>query len=253
MRIEVLGCCGGAAPGCRTTSLLINDTVALDAGALAEALTIERQLEVRSVVLTHGHADHVLTLPFFVDNVVSRGGGPVDVHASATTIASVREHLFNDVVWPDFTRIPDRSRPVLRFHGIEAGETLEVGGVRLTAIPVNHSVPTLGFLIEEEGRAVLWSADTGPTWELWRVANRTPGLEALFVEVSFANDEQPLAEISDHLTPLALQRELEKLERPVPIWVHHLKPGSAGAIREELQGLLRSDLKVLRDGEILAF
>ena len=63
MKIEVLGASGSASKGCRLTSLLINDTIALDAGSLAQTLTIERQEAVRSILLTHSHLDHTLGLP----------------------------------------------------------------------------------------------------------------------------------------------------------------------------------------------
>lgn len=253
MKIEVLGCFGGEALRCRTTCLLINDTIAIDAGSLAQMLPIERQLAVRAVVLTHAHADHTRSLPFFVENVHAAGGAAIDLHASQPTLDSLGRHLFNGDCWPDFTGIPDLRSPAVRFRPLAVGEPLEIEGVRLTPVPVNHSAGALGLLIEQAGKAVLWSSDTGPTEELWRLANTTRDLQAVWIETSFPNADQELANLSRHLTPATLRREIDKLERQVPLFVHHLKPGRVEAILGELERLAVRGLEPLRQGEIYTF
>lgn len=253
MKIEVLGCFGGEAPGCRTTCLLINDSLAIDAGSLAQALPIERQVEVRSVVLTHAHADHTRSLPFFVENVHAAGGEAVDLYASQPTLDCLDRHLFNGACWPDFTGIPDRHTPALRLCPLAVDAPIEVEGVRLTPVAVDHSAGTVGLLIEQAGRAVLWSSDTGPTTALWRKANATPDLQAIWVETSFPDAEQELADLSMHLTPATLRQEIDKLERPIPLLVHHMKPGRIDTIRGELERLAVAGLEPLEQGEIYTF
>lgn len=253
MKIEVLGCYGGEAAGYRTTSLLVNDTIAIDAGSLAQVLPIERQLAVRSVVITHPHADHTCSLPFFVENVHAGGIDSVDLHASASTLDCLGRHLFNGACWPDFTGIPDRRIPVVRFRALTSGLPVEIDGVRLTPVPVDHSVETFGLLIEQDGQGVLWSSDTGPTDELWRVANATPDLRAVWIETSFPNSEQALADLSRHLTPATLRQEIEKLERRIPIRVHHFKPRHVATILADLERLGIDDLEPLRQGETYRF
>jgi len=253
MKIEVLGCYGGEALRCRTPCLLINDTIAIDAGSLAQRLPIERQMAVRAVVLTHAHADHTGSLPFFVENVHAGGGATVDLHASLPTLDHLGRHLFNGVCWPDFSGIPDVRSPAVRFRPLVVGEPLEIEGVRLTPVPVNHSDGAVGLLIEQAGKALLWSSDTGPTEEIWRVANATPGLQAVWIETSFPNADQHLADLSRHLTPATLRREIDKLERQVPLCVHHMKPGRVETILGELERLAIPGLEPLRQGEIYTF
>ena len=253
MQLEVLGSFGGESLDCRMTCLLINGEVVLDAGSLSQALPIERQVGVRSIVLTHSHMDHTNALPFFIENVYGKGDGAIDIYASAPTTFAIRKNLFNNATWPDFTRLPNHLLPAVRFHEIEAERPFTVAGVTFTPIPVSHTVPTFGFLVEQGGRSFLWSSDTGPTQRLWEVANRTAGLEALMVDTSFDNSMQQIADVSLHLTPATLVRELEKLEREVPVLLHHLKPPCVEAIHREIAALGRSDLSFLEQGRIYDF
>lgn len=253
MRIRVLGSYGGESRDCRTTCLLINEALALDAGSLTRILTLDQQLAVRTIVLSHSHVDHTCCLPFFVENVYSTTETPIDVYAGKATIAAVRDHLFNDAAWPDFTRLPSDRSPALRFHEIAAGVAFELAGVRLTPIPVNHPVPTFGFLLEGEAGSVLWSSDTGPTAELWKVANAAADLRAVCLDTSFDNALQTVADASGHLTPRALERELAKLERRVPVLLHHLKPPSVARIHDEVLRLGNPDLGFLEQGESYDF
>src|SRR6188768_2445423 len=151
MKIEILGSYGGESVDCRMTCLLLNETVALDAGSLSQVLSIERQQKIQSIVLTHSHMDHTSSLPFFIENVFGKLREAVDVYASPATIYALRRHLFNNDTWPDFTRLPNHLLPVVRFHDLEEEVPVVIGGVRFTPISVNHLVPTFGFLIENDG------------------------------------------------------------------------------------------------------
>lgn len=248
MHLDVLGGYGGESRDCRMTCLLINGGIALDAGSLSQALPVESQGKVRSIVLTHSHMDHTNSLPFFIENVYGQGAGAIDIYASAPTIYSIRKYLFNNATWPDFTRLPNHLLPAVRFHEIEAEKPFAVDGVTFTPIPVNHTIPTFGYLLEQNGRAVLWSSDTGPTQRLWDVANRTAGLQAVMLDTSFDSSMQEIADVSLHLTPRTLPAELAKLERDVPVLLHHLKPPCIEAIHREVAALGRSDLGFLEQG-----
>jgi len=249
MHIQVLGCYGGETLGLRMTCLLIENGIALDAGSLAEALPVERQVGVRSIVLTHSHMDHTASIPFFVENVYGAVEEAIDIYASGATIYSLRRHLFNNATWPDFTRIPNHLLPAVRFIELEDEVPTTIDGVTFTPIPVHHLVPTYGFLIEKGGASVLWSSDTGPTRRLWEIANRTPNLKAVCLETSFDNSLQQVADVSQHLTPQTLEVELEKLEKDVPVYLHHLKPACVEPIREEVAALGNPNLRFLEQGE----
>lgn len=253
MLIQVLGGYGGESLECRMTCLLINGTIALDAGSLSQALPIERQVGVHSIVLTHSHMDHTNSLPFFIENVFGKTERPIDIHASPATVYAIRKHLFNNDTWPDFTRLPNHLVPVLRFHEKEAEVPFVIDGVRFTPIPVDHLVPTYGFLIEQNGAAVLWSSDTGPTQRFWEIANRTPNLRAVCIETSFDNGLQEIADVSFHLTPQTLEVELRKLEKKVPVLLHHLKPTCVERIKQEVKQLRNPDLEFLEQGKEYKF
>ena len=253
MEIEVLGSHGGESPECRLTCLLIEGSVALDAGSLTQALPIERQVEVHSILLSHSHMDHTSALPFFIENVYGRAAEAIDLYASEATIYAIRKYLFNNATWPDFTRLPNHLLPAVRFHEIRSGEPVEIDGVRFTPIPVDHLVPTHGFLIEKDGAAVLWSSDTGPTQKLWEVANRTRNLKAVCVDTSFDNSLQRVADLSLHLTPQTLEEELRKLKVDVPVLLHHLKPPCIERIHEEVEALGNPSVGFLEQGRTYRF
>jgi ribonuclease BN (tRNA processing enzyme) len=231
------------------TCLLVNDTIALDAGSLSQALSIERQVGVRTILLSHSHMDHTNSLPFFIENVFGKTAGAIDVYASPATIYALRKYLFNNATWPDFTRLPNHLVPVVQFHELESEVPVVIDGVKFTPIPVDHLVPTHGFLIEQDGSAVLWSSDTGPTLRFWEIANRTPNLKALCIDTSFDNSLQQIADVSLHLTPRTLEAELRKLQKRVPVLLHHLKPPCVARIREEVHGLCNPDLEFLEQGK----
>jgi ribonuclease BN (tRNA processing enzyme) len=141
----------------------------------------------------------------------------------------------------------------LRLREFEDERRFRLGDVLLTPIPVAHAVPTHGLLIESGGVAVLWSSDTGPTERLWEWANRTPNLKALCLDVSFSNAMQAVADESGHHTPQTLARELQKLEREVPVFLHHLKPGFADLIRSEVAELGLPFVSFLEQGRRYTF
>lgn len=253
MRIEVLGSFGGQSATCRTTCLLINGEVALDAGSLAESLPIERQRRVGTIVLSHSHMDHTNSLPFFVENVYDTEAAEIVIWASRATIYALRKYLFNNDAWPDFTRLPNNLLPAVRFRPFTDEEPVPVDGVRFTPVPVDHRVPTHGFLVEQNGSAVLWSSDTGPTVRFWEIANQTPNLKAVCIETSFDDSMREVAELSQHLTPASLRGELRKLERDVPVYLHHLKPPCIERIHSQVAALGDPRIRFLEQGRTYEF
>jgi cAMP phosphodiesterase len=252
MKMRVLGCYGGELPKHRTTCFLIDGALALDAGALTASLSLEELLRVEDVVVSHSHLDHVKDLPLLVDLLVGRRRRPVTVHASTACARSLRRHLFNDQLWPDFTRIPSRSRPVLEIRPFRPGEAFRVGRYRVLPIPVSHPVESCGFVVSDGKAAFGLSGDTGPTDLLWKVFNSDPGLKTIILETSFPNELQSLADISGHLTPATLKLELEKLHKRegARLFFYHLKPAFVGQVKRELRDLGIAG-RVLKSGDEL--
>lgn len=221
------------------TSFLVDGQVAIDAGAITRALTIEEQRLVRHVLITHTHMDHTNTLPFLIENSFGSSEEPVSIFCTKRVLAGVRRHLFNNDTWPDFTRIPNHLYPSLRFEEIAIEEPFTIdnlpnGPLEVMAVEVNHIVPTTGLLFRQGSSSVIFTSDTGPTSRIWEVANATEDLAALITEVSFPNRMQDVADVSLHLTPQSLREELSKLDREVPIYIYHFKPAYVEELREEL-------------------
>jgi ribonuclease BN (tRNA processing enzyme) len=239
MELRVLGSFGGDSPDCRMTSFLIDGSLVVDAGAITRALTIPEQRGIRHVLISHTHMDHTATLPFLIENIFGTNPEPVSIYCTSRVLGAVRRHLFNNDTWPDFTRIPDHLEPSVRFQEIVVEEPFVIGGLpsgdmEITAIGVNHIVPTTGFLFRQGSSCVIFTSDTGPTDRIWEVANSIPDLKALITECSFPNRLQAVADISRHLTPDTLAVELAKLERQLPLLIYHFKPPYVDELRAEL-------------------
>jgi ribonuclease BN (tRNA processing enzyme) len=214
---------------------------------------VERQRRVEAIVLTHSHMDHTTSLPFFVENVYGGARTTIDIHASAATTYAIRKNLFNNASWPDFTRLPNNLLPSVKFRVLEEEVPIALGNVRFTPFAVDHLVPTFGYLIESGGTAVIWSSDTGPTVRMWEIANSTPGLKAVFLDTSFDNSMQQIADLSLHLTPRTMAAEIEKLHVDVPIYLHHLKPPCVEKIHAEVAALGNPRLRFLEQGKVYEF
>lgn len=221
------------------TSFLIDGAVVVDAGAITRALTIDEQRKIRHVLISHTHMDHTATLPFLIENIFGTHPEPVSIYCAKQVMGAVRRHLFNNDTWPDFTRIPDHVEPSVRFQEIAAEVPFTItglpsGDLEITAIPVDHIVPTTGFLIRQGSSRIIFTSDTGPTDRVWQVANETPNLKAVITECSFPNRLQAVADISLHLTPRTLAVELAKLKGDVPVLIYHFKPPYIDELRAEL-------------------
>lgn len=243
MKFRVLGSFGGDSPACRMTSFVIDDHVAIDAGAITRVLSIDEQRALRHVVITHTHMDHTSTLPFLIENSFGASDEPVSIYCSKRGLAGVRRHLFNNDTWPDFTRIPNHMYPSVRFVEIELDRPLVIAGLpsgdlEITAVEVNHIVPTTGLLLRQGSSSIIFTSDTGPTEKIWAVANETPDLAAVITECSFPNRLQEVADVSLHLTPASLAGELAKLRRDVPVFLYHFKPPYLDELRAELSSLV---------------
>jgi ribonuclease BN (tRNA processing enzyme) len=253
VHIRVLGAYGGSTPRHRQTSFLINGSVALDAGALTESLTLEDQAGVRAILVTHSHMDHVASLPFLVENVFGKVSGPIEVVAPSEVVASLQRHLFNDDLWPDFTRIPNHLLPTVAFRPVEPYARFQVEGLSVVAVPVTHVVPTCGYLVSDGASSVAFSSDTGPTDALWEAVRGMAGLKAIFVECSFPDEMANIAEISRHLTPATLKKEMEKFPPGVPVNLYHMKPPTLPALRAQVAALADPRLRILADDDELDY
>lgn len=251
MRLRVLGCAGGSAPGALLSCYLVDEVLAVDAGALTTALDFAAQRRVLDVLLTHGHLDHVWTLPLFLANRFGGPPVPCRIHGSSYTLETVRTHLFNDRIWPDFTEAVRESVPLVQFLPLDPGDTRPILDFEITSIPLVHAVPSQAYLVRRAGRSLMICGDTYATASMWGAANDADDLAAVLVECSFPSRYDGLAKASLHLTPRLLALELKKLHRDVPVLVTHIKPEDHAEVVQELTALRDPRVRVLRQGEVL--
>lgn len=238
MKIRVLGCSGAIAKDCRTTSFLMDQNMLIDAGTGVGDLTLAEMRCVSDVLLTHSHLDHIAALPLMVDATASHRTSPLRIHALQGTIDALKLHIFNNVIWPDFSRIPSLESPFITFHPIELGELLEVAGKHVEVLPAVHTVPAVGYAVSASQTAARWvfTGDTERNPALWQRINQL-NVAMLVIETAFSNRESDLAALSRHLSPQALADELEHIDpgKNYPIYITHTKPAETELIMDEIQ------------------
>lgn len=240
LHVRVLGCAGAIARGERTTSFLVNRHLLVDAGTGVGDLTWDEMADIQHVVLTHSHLDHIAALPLMLDAVGTRRNRPLQVHALPATLQALQTHVFNDVIWPDFSRLPSVAAPLVTFHPLQVGEPRELAGVWAEALPALHTVPAVGYALSTNPAGPHWvfSGDTGHHPAFWQRVNQLP-VGVLVVETAFSEREAGLAQVSRHLCPSTLMVHLESMRLPVscPVFITHTKPAEAERIMNEIHQL----------------
>jgi cAMP phosphodiesterase len=253
MNIRVLGCHGSQLPDYNTTSFLIGQNVLLDAGTVTTVLSLEEQMKIDYILITHAHLDHIRDLMFLAENVFHQcKKNQLVIVSTKGIIEAIRRHLFNDVIWPDFSRIPSIKAPLIKFQIIKPGRKQTIGDFQISAINVHHVVETVGYVIESKNKAVIFLGDTGPTEKTWQVAKKIKDLNAVFIETSLPDSMKDVANITGHLTPSYLQVELKKLKGKKPdIYLYHMKPSYYEVIRKEVSVIKDRNINVIKDGQII--
>lgn len=255
MKLRVLGCSGGiGGRHQRTTALLVDHDVLIDAGTGVGELSIPELAEIDHVFITHSHLDHVLSLPLLLDTVADRRKQPVTVYGSPAVLTILRNHVFNWAIWPDFSEIPSPEQPFLRYHPLQPDEVVELAGRRFSALPVEHTVPAQAYRLDSGAASLVFSGDTGPCPAFWRAVNRIENLRYLIIECAFSNRERALALRSRHLCPDLLANELHQLTRDCELHITHLKPGQIELTMAEIETCLGEYRpRMLQNNQIFEF
>jgi ribonuclease BN (tRNA processing enzyme) len=226
----------------------VEGRVAVDAGALATVLGVAEQAAITDVLLTHSHLDHVRDLPLAVING-DRTRRPLRVHGSAETLGAVRRHLFNREVWFDAFGL---EQPLAVAVPVVPGPPIEIAGFRVTAFPLRHTVPSLGWLVDDGSAAVFFAGDTDQEDCLGPVVAAAGGrLRAVFLECSFPDASAEFARMTGHLTPASFARAAAAVPAGVPVYATHLKPGFEDLIAGELRAAGNPALRTVRTGDVL--
>ena len=235
----------------RLTCFLIDDRVTIDAGSIALATTDEQRRTVRDIIVTHPHMDHIASMPIFIDDLFATLEEPIRVHATQEVIDALERDVFNWTVYPRFSELRNEYGPVMEYKPFHVGEEFQAAHLRITAVNVNHIVPTVGMIVSDGKTTVAFSSDTAETEDFWTLVNRTPHVDALLIEASFPNSMAKLAEVSRHFTPESLNRELRKLDHNgLDILTVHLKPAYRETMVKELLALKIPRLQIMEPGRV---
>jgi len=235
MHIKVIGSHGGTAPGYRTSCYQINEHILIDCGSAASGLSLEQQFQISDIFITHPHLDHVKDICFLIENTFNPRRESITLRSSEAVLNDVHQHLLNDVIWPDFSKIyvdPQRSKTILKYEPMK--KSVELNGLKFEYETVNHPVNAVGYIVDDGKNQVVFSGDTGPTEAIWSAANKCSNLRAIFTEISFPSKMDGLARASGHFTTQQLLDDLGKIQNlNVPIYIAHFKPQFFEELMEE--------------------
>ena len=181
MRVTVIGCAGSfPGPESPASCYLFEAegfrlVVDLGNGALGVLQRYAELYGIDAISLSHLHADHCVDLgAYWVARQYAAHGPkpPIPVHGPRGTAERIAGFGGEDVA-----SVSAR----FAFHDLEPG-TIEIGPFRVTCDRVNHPIETFGFRVEHGGWRVVYSADTGATDALVRLARDA---DLLLCEASF--------------------------------------------------------------------
>ena len=242
---------GHATPEQRLTCYLIDDLVAIDAGSIAIAMADSQRNTVRDIIVTHPHMDHIASLPIYVDDLFGFLDSPIRIHATEEVITILERDIFNWTIYPRFSELRNERSAVMEYVPFKVGEEFRVKHLSVTAVNVNHIVPTVGMIVSDGKATIAFSSDTAETEDFWTLVNKTPRIDALLIEASFPNAMAKLAEDSRHFTPESLHRELRKLNHDgLDILTVHLKPSYRETVAKELKALGVPKLEIMEAGRV---
>ncbi len=246
MQLRVLGCAGAEFPDSRTTGFLLDDALLLDGGTIGAALNEDEQRRIKHILVTHAHLDHIKGIPLLADNLLVRGDhGPLTVYGLAATLAALQDHLMNNIIWPDFSRLPTPEAPLIVYQPLTTGVEVAINGYRITPWPMQHAVPAVGYLIATGDTSLFFTGDTGGVGSLWA---KIGPVQTLIIEVSFPDEMVELARLTGHLTPCLLAAELATMpQRPSRLLISHLKPQYRQEICRQLAAVIPM-AEIMADG-----
>lgn len=252
MKIRVLGCSGGIGGPAATTSFLVDNDILIDCGTGVGALSLDELMQIDHIFLTHSHLDHITSLPLLADSIGMARNKSIHVYARAETINTLQQHIMNGQVWPDFTIIPTVESPFLKLHVMELGAKISLGDRHFVSVPVNHTVPAVGYLVGNDNGWLAFTGDTSETDKFWEVLNAVDNLRYLIIETTFTNEQIELARIAKHLCPSMLASELQKLTQQPEIHLTHLMPGQEQSILAEIAEMIPENTpKPLKRDQVL--
>ena len=253
--IKILGASGSKAKNQNTTSFQIFKDIIIDAGNVLNSLGNEAK-DINHIFLTHSHADHITDLPFIIETFFEQRKTPLTIYALEETIEVLKTYSFNNVIWPDFTKIKllnsDENSLILK--KIKLNEIISIGEYQIKPIEANHIAGSCGFVITKNHQSFIISGDTYTNPIIWEEINNNKTIKSLIIECSFPDKFDELARVSKHLTPNLIAKELKNLKRKdISIFFYHLKPNYEKELLKDIKKhkLLNYKGKILKEGDVI--
>lgn len=243
----------GIVPNQYLTTILVNDSIAIDGGSLGLHKSPADQARIQHILLTHSHLDHWATLPIFLVNVFGMAPESPTLYCSDVVLDMLNRDVFNGRVWPNFLEMSHEGRLFVTVRTITSGTPFDIAGLRITPVAVHHAVPTLGFILEDASSAVVIASDTSATSEIWERADRMPNLKAVFLEATLPNHLADLARVTGHLTPDGLVGEMRKLKSQPIFFAVHLSARNRDEVIGELRAHKLPNLQIAEFGKTYEF
>jgi ribonuclease BN (tRNA processing enzyme) len=233
MNIRILGAHNCESQNTKAVSMLIDDSLALDAGGLTSSLSFTAQQKLKAILLTHQHYDHIGDIPSLAMNFYL-SGDTINIYSTLPVYNALTKYLLNGELYPNFLERP-QGNPTIKFTEMKMHGTEQIEDYSVLAVPVNHSVPTVGYQITSNGKIVFYAGDTGPGLaDCWRYVSP----QLLITEVTASNRYEGFAKESRHLTPSLLKQELicfRELKGYLPrVVVVHINPWLEEEIEAEI-------------------
>lgn len=248
---------------------------AIQANLLHGSATDVLRKNIKGYLISHAHLDHLAGMI-----INSPDDSSKIIYGLDYCLNVLKDKYFTWKSWANFANEGDQ--PALgKYHYstlTPGAETpLQNTTMQVTAFPLSHSNPyqSTAFLIRHEEAYVLYLGDTGADsvehsdkmHQLWQQVSpllKAKKLKALFIEVSFAN-EQPDKQLFGHLTPRWLMLALQDLAslsgkealKDLPVVITHIKPGGnrEQTIRTQLKAYNPLQVKLIfpEQAKLLSF
>jgi ribonuclease BN (tRNA processing enzyme) len=239
MNIRFLGAHNRESPTTSCICLLIDNTLAIDAGGLTSNLSISEQEKLYAILLTHQHYDHIRDIPGIALNL-SLQGANIKVYSTESVLTTIKTHLLNGTIYPQFQNIPV-TKPAVSLNVVKPFVPENIDGHEILAIPVRHVENTVGYQVSDrQGKTVFYTGDTGPGLsDCWNYISP----QLLIIDVTLSNSHEEFARETGHLTPDLLKQELlifkeHKSYLPQIVAVH-MDIGLEQQIKKELTAVAR--------------
>lgn len=255
-KITILGAYGTKGSHQETSSFLINSSHVIDAGNLLRSLD-EDAAHIDTIWLTHSHLDHIVDIAYILDAYYTLRTKPLKIMGLPATIEAIQKHFLNDVIWPDFSKIPlsNTSGMSVVYESIEINRVYRIDETTsIEAMATIHTVASCGYIIRKNSSAVLITADTYRNPDLIKTIEKYPEISALVLECSFPSSMSALALESLHLTPALAEEEVLGINREITLYINHLKPTFIEQIKKEIYSshVLKNSI-ILDDGDSIYF